>query len=147
MGIMPISLYSFGGLNEITTQLPEMDYKCPINVSFYYSYDKLAFCITCCLCQFSSGTGMLMRASGIMRPSGKLLLLNPMWRTGFRTQHLPLWVKMGTLSPEMFNSLVVRMVLIDEMPLLDWVCGCSDVDSQFTSFVTLLPLFPQRKTP
>lgn len=52
--IMSISLYSFGGLNEITTQLLETDCRCPINVSFYYSYyAKLAFCISCCLCLFS----------------------------------------------------------------------------------------------
>ena len=59
----------------------------------------------------------VMLASGIIRPAGKLVLLSPMWRTGFRTQHSPLRVKMGTLSPEIFNYLVVGMVLVDEMPV------------------------------
>ena len=44
MGMMSVSLYSFGGLNEITTPLLETDCKYPINVCFYSSYcAKLAF--------------------------------------------------------------------------------------------------------
>lgn len=69
MGIMLISLYPFGGLNEITTHLLESDCKCPVNVSFYHSYyAKLAFCIIC-LCLFSSGTGVLRWLQGL---SGQL---------------------------------------------------------------------------
>lgn len=88
--IMSIALYSFGGLKEITNQLLETDCKCPINVSSHYSYyAKLAFSLICCLSLFSRGTWVLMLASGISRPSGKLILPNPMWRRGFRALPWP----------------------------------------------------------
>lgn len=77
MGIMLISLYPFGGLNEITTQLLETDFKCPINTSFYHSYHaKLAFCIIC-LCPFSSGTGVFRLLRGLSGHLGSWLCWAP----------------------------------------------------------------------
>lgn len=58
------------------------------------------------------------------------------WEAGLAKLHvenrlqasaLALVGKKGALSPERANELIVRTVLIDEMLVLHWICGCSDV--------------------